>query len=199
MLHPNNKQQTRLFEFAGAARYAYNWSLERQEANHKKGNKFLSDRELRSQFTQFKQQEENQWLYSISNDVTKQAIKDATDAYISFFKGIAKHPVFKSRRKSKPSFYVDTDKIVITSTHVKLEKITNSKRKNRQRLNYIRLAEKDRIPKDAKYVNPRVTFDGLHWWLSIGVLLEDIKQEKTVRNGQGIGIDLGVKISYFRL
>ena len=29
-LLPNNKQKTKLFQFAGAARYAYNWALNKQ-------------------------------------------------------------------------------------------------------------------------------------------------------------------------
>lgn len=32
-LLPNNKQRTKLFQFAGAARYAYNWALDKQFTN----------------------------------------------------------------------------------------------------------------------------------------------------------------------
>ena len=37
---------------------------------------------------------------------------------------------------------------------------------------------------------PRVTFDGLHWWISVGIEVEDSTE---IPNGDGIGIDLGVK------
>ena len=37
-------------QFAGAARFAYNWALEQQDKNHKEGGKFLSDCDLRKQF-----------------------------------------------------------------------------------------------------------------------------------------------------
>lgn len=191
MLHPNNKQKTKMFFYVGASRFAYNWALEQEEQNHKQGKPFLSDGELRKRFTKLKQQEEYFWLNDISNNVTKQAIKDAVMAYKWFFDGKAKHPRFKSKKHSKKSFYVDTVKIRITNTHVKLEKLSNSKRKNRRKLNYVRLAEKNRIPVDVKYVNPRVTFDGLNWWLSVGVEYEDIPTAQN--NNEGIGIDLGVK------
>jgi putative transposase len=46
-LKPNNKQQTKLFEAAGTARFAYNWALNRQIENYKTGGKFLSDSILR--------------------------------------------------------------------------------------------------------------------------------------------------------
>ena len=51
MIIPNNKQKTRLFQFAGTARFAYNWALEEEQKNHEAGNKFLSDNELRKRFT----------------------------------------------------------------------------------------------------------------------------------------------------
>lgn len=76
-LNPNNKQLTKLFQYAGCARFAYNWAIAREQENYKQGNKFLSDCELRKEFTQLKKQSEYQWLNEVSNNVTKQAIKDA--------------------------------------------------------------------------------------------------------------------------
>ena len=104
-LNPNNKQLTKLFQYAGCARFAYNWAINREEENHKQGNKFLSDMDLRKEFTQLKKLQEFKWLNEISNNVTKQAIKDACNAYKNFFKGQSKFPKFKSRKHSTPSFY----------------------------------------------------------------------------------------------
>ena len=80
-LKPNNKQQTKMFQFCGAKRFAYNWTIAKQQENYKNGGKFISDYELRKEFTKLKKQEEYKWLYSISNNVTKQAIKDACNSY----------------------------------------------------------------------------------------------------------------------
>jgi putative transposase len=191
-LKPNNKQKTKLFECAGVARWAYNWTLARQQENYKNGGKFLNDGELRKRLTELKRQEKYAWLNNYSNNITKQAIKDACQAYKNFFDGRTKFPKFKSKKRSRPSFYVDTAKIKITDTHVKLEKLTTSKKSNKQKLNYIKLAEKCRIPigNNTKYSNPRVTFDGLNWWLSIGV--EEV-EAKNQNYTEGICIDLGVK------
>jgi len=193
MLLPNNKQKTKLFECASVARWAYNFALEQQQTNYKNGGKFLSDSELRKRLTQLKQTEEYSWLNNYSNNITKQAIKDVCIAYKNFFEGRSKFPKFKSKKRSKQSFYQDTDKIVITETQVKLEKLTTSKKKNKQKLNWIKLAEINKIPvgENIKYSNPRVTFDGLNWWLSIGVE-KDIQQDN-IQYSEGIGIDLGVK------
>lgn len=39
MLLPNNKQRTKLFQSAGTGRWAYNWTLARQQENYKNGGK----------------------------------------------------------------------------------------------------------------------------------------------------------------
>ena len=190
MLLPNNKQKTKLFECAGTARFAYNWALDYEKANYESGNSFLSHYELRRIFTELKSQSEYAWLNDYSNNITKQAIKDACTAYQNFFKGIAEFPKFKSRKKSRPAFYADTSKISFTSTHVKLEKLTTSRKKNKQKFNLVKLAEPDRIPIDAKYSNSRITFDGLNWWISVGIDCEESQGKPT---NQGIGIDIGIK------
>ena len=189
-LKPNNKQQTKMFQFCGAKRFAYNWALVREQENYKNDGKFISDNELRKEFTQFKQQEENKWLYSISNNVTKQAIKDACLAYKRFFKGQSSFPKFKSKKRDNPSFYVDNVKIKFTETHVKLENISTSKKKNKAKLNWVRLYEKGKIPIDCKYINPHVVFDGISWFICVGIEYED---KSSLPTNEGIGIDLGVK------
>lgn len=192
MLKPNNKQKSKLFECAGVSRWAYNWALDMQKENYKSGGKFLSNRVLRKELTQLKKKEEYKWLNDYSNNITKQAIKDACNAYKRFFNGYSKFPKFKSKKRTKPSFYQDTEKIKFTKTHVKLEKLTTSRKKNRQKLNWVRLVQKGRIPtgENVKYINPRVTFDGVNWWLSVGVEEEiEIKNKET----EAIGIDLGIK------
>ncbi len=155
MLIPNDKQRMRLFQFAGSARYAYNWALEQEKKNYADGGKFLSDYELRRRFTEYKNESDNRWLYTISNNVCKQAVKDAVIAY------------------------------------VKLENIARSRKKNHQGANWFRLAEHERIPANAKYSNPRISFDGLNWFLTVGI---EFKAPKPIAAASdGIGIDLGVK------
>ena len=190
-LLPNNKQLTKLFKYVGCTRFAYNWTIAREHENYKQGNKFLLDNELRKEFTQLKKQENYKWLNKISNNVTKQAIKDACNSYKRFFKGQSKHPKFKSKKHSKQSFYQDNVKIQFTETYVKVEGFAVSKKKNKQKLNWIKLSEKGRIPTNCKYMNPRFTFDGLHWWVSVSVEVDD--NTNAPPKSEGIGIDLGLK------
>ena len=192
-LNPNNKQLTKLFQYAGSARFAYNWTISREEENHKQGNKFLSDMDLRKEFTQLKKLQEYKWLNEISNNVTKQAIKDACSAYKNFFKGQSKFPKFKSRKHSIPSFYQDNVKIQFTDTHVKVEAFSMSKKQNKQKLNWIKLYEKRKIPTDCKYLNPRFTYDGLYWYVSVSIEVDDNIDNTILLSNEGIGIDLGIK------
>ena len=189
-LNPNNKQLTKLFQYAGCARFAYNWAIAREQENYKQGNKFLTDNELREEFTQLKKQEEYKWLNEVSNNVTKQAIKDACNTYKRFFKGQCKYPKFKSKKHSIPSFYQDNIKIQFTDTHVKVEGFSRSKKRNKQKLNWIKLCEKGRIPTNCRYMNPRFTYDGLYWYVSVGV---EVDITNTLASNEGIGIDLGIK------
>ncbi|MBR1657038.1 MAG: transposase [Synergistaceae bacterium] len=191
MLIPNKKQLTRLFQFAGSARFAYNWALEQEKKNYAEDGKFLSDNELRRRFTEYKKEPENRWLYTISNNVCKQAVKDAADAYRKFFRKLAGFPKYKSRKHCKQGFYADPLKIKFTSTHVKLENIAESKKKNRQSANWFRLAEHERIPAGVKYCNPRISFDGLNWFITVSIEIEE--PEPITGANDGIGIDLGVK------
>ena len=129
-------------------------------------------------------------MYEVSNDVTKQAIKDACNAYKRFFRRQCKYPKFKSKKHSIPSFYQDNLKIRFTDTHVKVEKLLTSKKQNKQKLNWIKLCEKGRIPTDCKYMNPRFTYDGLYWYVSVSIEVDD---NTATPSNEGIGIDLGVK------
>lgn len=183
-LEPNNKQNTLLHKSSGIARFAYNWALAREQENYKQGNKFIQDGDLRKEFTLLRNNPAYLWLKEVSNDIPKQAIKDAVLAYKRFFKGQNKYPNFKKKRNSHQSFYQDNFKIQITETHAYLSNI-----------GYVRFSEKGRLPvgkgknKEISVINPRITFDGLNWYLSVGM---ECSVEVEELNGV-VGIDLGIK------
>lgn len=86
MFVPNKSQRTRLFQFAGTARFAYNRALRKEIDAYEAGEKFISNFDLRKDFTVLRNSAEYPWLRTISNNVTKQAIKDCVDAYQKFFR-----------------------------------------------------------------------------------------------------------------
>ena len=190
MLYPNNKQRTKLFQCFGVSRFAYNWALNRAQENYKNGGKFISAFDLEKEFGLLKKLPEYNWLNDYSSVIPLMAIIDACTSFKNFFKGNCDFPKFKDKKNSKQSFYVLSGKIEFTDTHVKLMKLSDSTRKNRRKINWVRLAETGRIPTNCKYSNPRVTFDGINFWISVSIEVEDSTETPT---NDGVGIDLGVK------
>ena len=175
-IYPTKEQEQKLWQSVGTARFIYNYTIAKQEENYRNGGKFISDGAIGKELTQLKKYELN-WLNEVSNNVTKQAVKDACNAYERFFKSLAKKPKFKSRKKSKPSFYNDPIKLKVKEKKVLIEKV-----------GWIKTNEQ--IPRDVKYSNPRITYDNKYWYLSVGVEVNKSQEELT---DISLGIDLGLK------
>ncbi len=176
-LYPSELQEQKLWQSAGTARFIYNWTLARQEENYKNGGKFISDKVLRKELTQLKKSELS-WLNEVSNNVSKQAVKDACNAYKRFFKGLSGKPKFKSKRKGKKSFYNDNIKL----------KVKESKLVSIEKIGWIKTNEQ--LPAGVKYSNPRISYDNKYWYISVGVEQEEIKEDLT---DISLGVDLGLK------
>ncbi|KEI08645.1 RNA-guided endonuclease InsQ/TnpB family protein [Clostridium novyi] len=176
-LYPTEIQEQKLWQSVGTARFIYNWTLNKQQENYKNGGKFIKDSDLRKEITLMKKTDEYKWLSEVSNNVAKQAVKDCCNAYKNFFKGLSDKPRFKSRKKSKPSFYNDNVKLKVKTKLVNIEKVGWIK-------------TKDQIPINVKYTNPRISFDGKYWYLSVGIE----KENPTIGlTDESIGIDVGIK------
>lgn len=191
-LYPTKEQEKQLFFQAGCARHVYNWCLAFQKSryddeNIPKKEKFISAKGLSKYFTAYKKQEGNEWLKDCDSMVLVVAYTDACTAFKNFFKRPEMgYPKFKSRNKTTPAFAPNYQAIKITENTVKLPKIGIIKL---ARKNYIPYMPDDMYPK-IKYSNPRVTYNGIYWSISVG--LEEV-QEQLDLNPTVLGIDLGIK------
>ena len=176
-LYPSEIQEKKLWQSVGTARFIYNWTLARQEENYKNGEKFISDGVLRKELTKLKKSELS-WLNEVSNNVAKQAVKDACNAYKRFFNGLSDKPRFKSRKNSKKSFYNDNVKL----------KVKENRLVNIEKVGWIKTNEQ--LPIGVKYSNPRISHDNKYWYISVGIEQEEIKEKLT---DVSLGIDLGLK------
>ena len=176
-LYPTKEQEEKLWRAVGTARFIYNWTLARQEENYKNGGKFIPDGTLRKEITQLKKTELT-WLNEVSNNVTKQSVKDACNSYKRFFKGLSGKPKFKSKKRSKKSFYNDNGKL----------KVKKGNLVNIEKVGWIKTNEQ--LPIGVKYSNPRISYDNKYWYLSVGIEQEEIQEELT---DVSLGIDLGLK------
>ena len=68
------------------------------------------------------------------------------------FKGLQKFPRFQVQKRDPCRSSIRTTlKIRFSNTHVKFEGFSSGRKANKQKMNWVRLAEHGRIPADAKY------------------------------------------------
>jgi putative transposase len=115
-------------------------------------------------------------------------VKDTYNSFVRYFKKLSKYPNRKSYKDKHKSFYVDPYKIGFTDKKVRLEKIANNQKSNRQVLNWVNMAETNRIPLNVKYYNPRVVYDGNNFYIVVGV--EETITNRIKSDNRIIGIDL---------
>lgn len=175
-LKPTKEQEVLMLKSCGVSRFAYNWGLARWNEMYENGEN-PSKVKIRTEFNQYKKQFD--WIGEVSSQTVARSFDDLNVAFKNFFKGTAKRPKFKSKRKSKQSFYVRYDTLKIKGDTVNFEKIGRVKFKT----NY-------NIPILDKYLNPRCSFDGKYWYLTFGY---EHSENQTELKDISVGIDLGLK------
>ena len=183
-LEPTKEQTEMMFKTAGCARFVYNWCLDFQKKRREQGEKFVSAMGMSKYLTTLKKQDGYTWLKEVDAMSLVGAYTDACNSFKNFFRGVKKgqkvgYPKFKSKKHSTPSFMPHYQAIRFNESQVKLPKV-----------GIVKLSRKNYIPIVKKYSNPRVTFDGLNWYISVGVEEDDYISSEL--NGT-IGIDLGLK------
>lgn len=181
LLLPTPEQQQVFFANAGVARFAYNRCKALSDRYYRVFKKGLSAKKLSTYFTKLKKRPSYAWLNEYSADIPKQAVKDFLKARTSSFKryGNGYHINFKSKLDNTPSFYAD---------YVKT-KVRQGKRVYVSMVGDI--ATSRQLPTTKKLSNPRITFDGVNWFLSVGFQQDCKTQDKPT--GDVVGIDLGIK------
>lgn len=185
-LLPTAEQEKIFWKSAGVARWSYNFFLSYNQEKYNEWledntkEKFVGECNIRKYINNTLKTTTHIWLKDVGSNVMKQAVKDANNALMRFFKKNSNYPKYKSRKKSKPSFYVNYESLKRTPNGFRGEKIGIVK--TRESL--------PKIPKDQKYVNPRITYDGKFWFLSVGYKVE---QKQIKLTDEEIGIDIGLK------
>ncbi|MGL4453246.1 MAG: RNA-guided endonuclease InsQ/TnpB family protein [Sarcina sp.] len=177
-LFPTKEQEILMFKTIGCCRFTYNWALNRCNELYNQGIKYsISD--IRKDFTKLKKEADYIWLNKVSNTSMVEAMRNLDRAFKDFFKKKSNYPIFKSRKKSRQSFYVRYDALAFEKNLCNIQKIG----KVRFKTNY-------KIP-TCSYSNPYCSYDGLYWYLSFGV--EQNENQVELNKDLSIGIDLGIK------
>ena len=181
-LLPSKEQEVLMFKSIGCSRFTYNWALNRCNELYQQGVKYNMSN-IRKEFTQLKKQDEFKWLNEVSNTTMVESMRNLDSAFKRFFKTKEGYPKFKTKRKSRQSFYVRHESLYFLDDICNIEKIGKVKFKT----NYD-------IPKGrniCRFSNPYCSFDGKYWYLSFSFEVEE--NQTTLNNDLSIGIDLGIK------
>ena len=121
----NNKQRTACLRHAGAARFAYNFGLQRKAEAYRAGEKVPSAIDLHRELNRLKQTD-FPWLYETSKCAPQEALRDLDVAFAHFFRRVALkkagqltgkvgYPRFKSRKRAIGSFRLTGACLLYTS------------------------------------------------------------------------------------
>ena len=117
-LKPTPEQEVLFWKSAGTSRWAYNYFLSENERiyreyldNGKVGVKYIGGGDIRKYINNTLKKTTHKWLAEVGSNVMKQAVKDAEKAYKDWLSGKRGKPRYKSKRKSKISFYVNYESL----------------------------------------------------------------------------------------
>ncbi|HDR4420990.1 TPA: transposase [Bacillus cereus] len=178
-LIPTPEQEQVLRNHAGAARFAYNYCKRMSDRYYKLFGKSVSQLALQKRFTKIKKRKRYEWLKDINAQVPKQASRDFDTARKHSFKKYKNgyHTSYKSKKDVIQGFYANYERLIIGKKVVHMQSIGEVK-------------TSQQLPRNKKPSNPRVTFDGRHWWISVGFQEDFESQELT---NESIGVDVGLK------
>jgi len=176
-LKPNKEQEMLLNKHFGCSRFVYNYFLnERKEQyleNKKSNNYYVQAKTL----TELKKKEEYIWLKEVNSQMLQYTLRHLENAYLSFFRGNAQFPRFKSK-KSKNSFTIPQH-IEIVNNKLKIPKFKEG----------IKINLHQELLGQIKHITISKTPTGKYF---VSILTEQ-EYTPSKKTGKKIGIDLGLK------
>ncbi len=178
-LHPTPEQANYFARAAGTARFTFNWAVAEWQQQYEAGGK-PSALALRTHFNAIKKAQ-FPWVYEVTKCAVEGAFMDVAVAFKNFFEGIKAgrkigYPKFKSKKRSRPSFYLANDKFSVGDHWIDVPK-----------LGRVNMAEKLRF--SGKILSARVTKTAAWWWVSIAVEMPD---DIALNDHPPVGVDVGL-------
>ena len=98
-LHPTQEQKTLLDKHFGCIRFVYNHFLNERKEQYQVDKKSDSFYAQSLSLTQLKKKDETAWLSEVNSQSLQFALRCLDTAYVNFYRGTARFPRFKSRKK----------------------------------------------------------------------------------------------------
>ncbi len=182
-LDPTHVQRTALLRHAGAARFAYNWGLQRKQEVWWMNQlpvpaiRAPSAIDLHRELNLRKQRDLG-WMYASSKCAPQEALRDLDRAYRNFFEGRTRFPRFHSRHRGVGSFRL-TGAIAVRDGHIGLPRIGS-----------VRLKERGYLPVTTHLLSATVSERAGRWYVSVAV--EEERSDPAPVAGEAVGVDLGL-------
>jgi IS605 OrfB family transposase len=173
-LNPTPEQAVYFAKAAGTARFVWNWALAEWNRQYEAGEKPTALK-LKKQFNEIRR-EQFPWTWEVTKNASNQPFLDLGKAFTAFFEGKHGRPKFKSKKKSKPSFYLANDQFELGDHRIWIPK-----------LGWVNLAENLRLK--GKVTGARVTKTADWWFVSIQVEMPD---EQPDPHRCAVGMDVGL-------
>lgn len=178
-LHPTSEQAHYFARAAGTARFVYNWALAEWTMQYEAGGKPHATA-LKKQFNAIRR-EQFPWSYEVTKCAVEGAFMDVAAAFNNFFQGRKAgrkvgYPTFKSKKRSRQSFYLANDKFTVGDHWINVPK-----------LGRVNMAEKLRFV--GKILSARISKTADWWLVSITVEMTEVVP---VNTNPAVGIDVGL-------
>jgi len=173
-LHPTEEQQVYFAKAAGTARFVWNWTLAEWNRQYEAGE-HPTALKLKKQFNAIRR-EQFPWTWEVTKNASDQPFLDLGKAFTAFFEGKARRPRFKSKKRSRASFYLANDQFELGDHRIWIPK-----------LGWVNMAENLRF--QGKLIAARVTRTADWWFVSI-----QVEMPNTPPNARtaAVGIDVGL-------
>jgi len=178
-LNPTPEQATYFAKAAGTARFCFNWARAEWQKQYEAGGQ-PSALALRTQFNEIKK-DQFPWVYDVTKCAVEGAFMDVAAAFKNFFEGRKAgrktgYPKFKSKKHSRPSFYLANDKFTVGDHWMDVPK-----------LGRVNMAESLRF--QGKLLSARISKTASWWFVSITVEMPD---EVPLNTHPPLGVDVGL-------
>lgn len=178
--YPNPEQEENLIRTWGCVRVVYNKALELRKTAWYKHQEKTSYADTSTALTEWKKTDDLSFLREVSSVPLQQALRNLQTAFSNFWSKRAKHPRFKSLKKSRLGLNYTKAGISFRNGEVKLAK-------HSEPLNIVWSRSVDL----SSVLSATVTRDKAGRWF-ISLLSAETIDRKPV-TGKTVGIDLGVK------
>lgn len=179
-IYPNDIQKQIIQKTINIYRFVYNLGLSIENDACILTGEYISYYSMCKIFSELVDSDLYPWLSEIPLSTIRQSLYDLNNAFQKFFKKQTNHPKFHSKKKSKKSFTVRSDRTYIHKNYISISGI-----------GYVDIKD-GIIPEGVRVYGPTITFDGYDYWFSCQVE-KDMVDMSNVPQSDPIGIDVGIR------